>query len=159
MNPFFTHQTVLRKAVEISSGPVLELGTGWGSTPMLHELCKNRLLISVDHDENWICQYEKFKGQNHIVLHCKDYSEVDILLRNIDFSVVLVDHAPAERRIIDIIKMLNVPYVVVHDTHDPAYGYELIYDKFKYRYQYKELIPYTSVLSNVATLEQFHDLR
>lgn len=47
-----THLAVLMEAVRRTAGPVLELGVGLYSTPVLHWLCypTNRRLVSYDSD-------------------------------------------------------------------------------------------------------------
>lgn len=39
-------------------------------------------------------------------------------------------------------------YMVVHDTEDAGYGYEPLLSQFKYRYDYKRMKPYTTIVSN-----------
>ena len=48
-----SHLPVLIKMVLMTDGPILELGTGFFSTPVLHWLCaeKKRKLVSYDSSE------------------------------------------------------------------------------------------------------------
>jgi hypothetical protein len=51
-----THIAPLLTAVLATDGPVLELGCGDFSTPLLHAICakQNRLLVSTDTDKAWL---------------------------------------------------------------------------------------------------------
>jgi hypothetical protein len=66
------------------------------------------------------------------------------------WAVVFVDHAPADRRVVDIARLADrTEFMVVHDSEDALYGYESAFARFAYRYDYKRLVPCTSILSNV----------
>ena len=69
---YSTHRPVLVKILAITDGPVLELGCGWGSTPLLHKLCKeqNRMLITVEDNMDWMARFkEQFESDSHIFLN------------------------------------------------------------------------------------------
>lgn len=157
-NPFFTHRKALIHAVNNSTGAVLEIGCGHGSTQILHELCKGRRLVTLETDKEWLSQFECLASETHEFYTADDYEAFDDLIRSERWDVVFVDHAPAERRNHEILKVLNAMFVVVHDTHDPAYGYDATFPKFRNHYQYTKEIPYTSVLSNINNLSVFEDL-
>jgi len=73
--------------------------------------------------------------------------------------VVLVDHSPSERRIVEIRKLANLAkYIVIHDSEpnkDREYHYSTIYPLFKYRYDFKDVIHNTVLLSNFVDLKGF----
>ena len=50
MNPFATHMPVLLACLEHTSGPVLELGSGWFSTPIVSAFATDRLVAAGDYD-------------------------------------------------------------------------------------------------------------
>lgn len=143
-----THDLVLAAVVAaVPPGLVLELGVGYGSTPMLHALCavKKHMLVSYDHDQNWIDRFMCLKD------HWHDFRTFPLepLMEGFRWSVVFVDHAPAEARVPAIEALIDSTNIfVVHDTEDPLYNYEPTFKKFKYRYDYKRLTPWTSILSN-----------
>ncbi len=62
-----SHFPVLAAAVARTAGqgPVLELGMGDYSTPMLHLLCHDRLLVSADNSARWVARYEAFRSPRH----------------------------------------------------------------------------------------------
>lgn len=66
-DPYYTHQPVLYEMAMRTSGPIIEFGCGYGSTDLLHEVCKEnkRLLISVDDNLEWLNIFkEKYKGDS-----------------------------------------------------------------------------------------------
>jgi predicted O-methyltransferase YrrM len=158
MDPFATHKPVLEHAVKNTSGPVLEIGCGYGSTELLDNLCKGRTLITIETNREWYELFKRFASPTHVILWAESYDAFDSLVRYEDWSVVFIDHAPGERRNVEIAKAVNAKFVVIHDTHDPAYEYEKTLPLYKYQYKYEKLIPFTSVVSNVSELDIFNAL-
>lgn len=147
-----THTPMLIKTVQATDGPILELGTGFTSTPLLHWLCKDkpRYLLSLESVPFWYDFAHKFQSRNHRIRFVEDWDKADM---NRHWSVVLVDHT-VERRAIDIIRLKDsADYIVIHDTEDGVYGYDKVWPHFKYRHDWKECIPYTSVISNFKDLK------
>lgn len=150
-----THIPVLIRALEISQGPVLELGVGVWSTPVLHMMCENsrRMLHSYEDDPEWYKAHRTFITKRHSVSHVERWERVPI--EGTHWGVVFVDHA-AHRRAIDAWRARGVAdYVMIHDSNaynDRHYHYDRIYPAFKYRYNFRRLTPNTTVLSNFKDL-------
>jgi hypothetical protein len=152
-----SHLPVLMKVVGMTTGPILELGTGWNSTPVLHWMCypTKRKLVSYDAQEKYMDVANMFVDDFHEVHLVSDWDAIDLTP---EWSVAFVDHSPNTRRIIDIKRLVHADYVVVHDTElrrDKDYGYSEIYPLFKYHYKYRDVYPHTSVLSNKHDLRNF----
>lgn len=141
------------KMVENTTGDILEVGGGLFSTPYLHFASKGRTLITLENDKRF---YDFEKQFGHDVRFIEDWDSVDFDKR---FSFIFFDHAPAERRAVDIRRWMNkADYIVVHDTeltHEYEYNYKSIYPLFKYHYKHRDLKPHTSVLSNVSDPSAF----
>lgn len=166
-----THLPYLRKAVEETTGPVLELGCGEGSTPMLHELVaqRGRDLVSVDNNEEWIAKFvyltlssgqivgdrtapPAVAGGSHIFFHDPDPARE---VRG-PWSVAFVDHAPGHTRVNAVERLRNVAdYIVVHDTEESGYGVWDTLQSFKHKKHFRRSRPWTSVVSE--TREIFAD--
>lgn len=60
-HPYYTHQPVLYEIAANTDGPIIEFGSGEGSTRILHEICKkmNRTLITLDDDKGWLRRYQR----------------------------------------------------------------------------------------------------
>jgi len=148
-----THEPVLAAAVAIARpGPVLEVGAGLCSTPVLHALCAamGRDLLSIDSDANWIGKLDSLRSESHRLVHVASWDEAPTYTDDREWAVILIDHAPDWRRVIEIDRLANrAEFIVAHDSHDPCYNYEPSFARFKYRQDYKRLWPWTTVLSNV----------
>ena len=119
---------------------VLEMGCGDGSTRQLSEYCAhhNRLLYSFDTEQEWLNRFADCRSDKHIFTRIVNNWHIaqDICPNP---SVILVDHAPGERRWVDIKnysdKMEGI--IVIHDTQPQPtaadYAYEKIWHLFKYR--------------------------
>lgn len=152
-NGYGTHIPLLAAVLAVArKGPVLELGSGWSSTLLLNEMCRagGRKLRTIDSDMNWLSQFEKLKSQEHELVHAADWDIAVADTLHTDWSVIFIDHAPAERRIVDIEELADrAEFIVVHDTEDPTYNYGPTLAKFKYAFEYRQMLPYTAVFSNV----------
>lgn len=163
---YSTFLPVLMEAVNRTSGDVLELGAGVFSTPVLHWMCKKgkRRLVTIENDEKWF-NFSRWRfrfGSNQPVQHrfvfVKNWDDAERYI-NKEWDVVLIDHSPSERRIVEIEKLANLAkYIVVHDAdsfQEKNYHYSKIFPLFKYRYDFTEVEPATMVLSNFVDLKDF----
>lgn len=155
--PTTTHMNTLIKAVQATDGPVLELGSGFFSTPLLHWLCaeNSRKLVSYEDDMEYFEYLKQFKSRNHRTRFVEDWDKIDIEKH---WSVVLIDHR-ADRRAIDAIRLKNfADYIVIHDSQtetESAYRYDKVWPHFRNIYHWKIAIPWTSVVSNSKNMEIF----
>lgn len=138
----------------MTDGPILELGTGLFSTPFLHWACHDskRELVSYDHNEHYVNLFKRFNADFHKVLFIEDWDKIKI---DRLWDIALVDH-DEDRRYKETERLANhVKYLVVHDTEPKTYKankYSEIFPLFKYRHDYTETKPYTTVLSNFVDL-------
>jgi len=146
-----THLPILAKVLAASNGPVLELGIGIFSTPLLHSWCdaEKRFLDSYENDERWTHRHEHWMTPLHHITYVKNWDDVPIEKRH--WGVVFVDHS-GHRREVDAIRAAQyADYVVLHDTngrYDPEYHYSKAYPYFKYKYIFDKIYPHTTVVSN-----------
>lgn len=137
-----SHFPVLAAAVAGTNGPVLELGSGWGSTPMLRLMCRNRSLESYDNDESWARQM----GSTYVPNWDKWQPKLDY------YDVIFIDCSPGEeRRHLAMRLKERGKFLLLHD-HEAgpaaAYYYEYIIPQFKYSEVYRVLRPHTLILSD-----------
>lgn len=153
-----SHIPVLIDVFNNSEGPVLELGTGPFSTPLLHTLCveNNRMLISYENNPEFFKMHASFINEFHQIKLIDDWDKAEI--ENTHWGLVLVDHRPAQRRIVETKRLVkNADYIVIHDSEPRLtreYRYDLIYPLFKYRLDYilRPDYAHTTVLSNLRDL-------
>lgn len=119
---------------ETQTGKVVELGMGDGSTQWLRNYCskRNRELISYDNDIFW---FNKHKHDG--ALFIRDWDRIETT----GVTVVLVDHAPGERRVADALKYKqNNAIIVCHDTEAPPCGGNYKWHEAFKEYRYKATI-------------------
>ncbi len=164
-----SYMPVLLKIVQMTTGPILELGAGLHSTPYLHWACyaAKRKLVTLEDHPDWWDYLNGFKCDYHNV-HCViDWNVIDL---SEQWDVAFVDHDPIEqknlvgrtpgepykrKRYEDVARLTHAQYVICHDAEnssDNKYGYSKIANLFKYRWKYSGASPYTAIFSN------FHDV-
>jgi len=164
LSPWATHLSPLVAAVVNTKGPVMELGCGHYSTPILHTLCfpSKRKLLSIESNQKWISSFIYLESDWHKFLYVPQVSGWDSVGENERWAVVFVDHAPAGRRKIDIQRLRNnVDIFVVHDSetiHDNIYDMEHILSSFKYRYNYVIYKTQTTLVSDIINVREFFDI-
>lgn len=149
---------VLIKAVQNTNGPVLELGAGIFSTPLLHWLCaeQGRKLATYENQQEYYRFARKFRTETHEVKFVTDWDKEDFDKKK--WAVALIDHT-AERRTIDALRLKKTAqYIILHDTQKEMnryYKYSKIWKSFKHVYHWSFDIPRTSVVSNLSDLKIF----
>lgn len=139
----------------MTDGPILEIGGGLYSTPFLHWACfeNKRELVTYENSPEYFDTLKGYGNDFHKIILIDDWDKMPIERY---WEIAFIDHAPAERRKIEIARLANfAKYIVIHDTerrHEHVYGLEEIYPLFKYRYDFTEIRPHTSVLSNFINL-------
>ncbi len=144
-----SHLPVLMRLVFMTEGNVLEMGMGLYSTPFLHWTCfPDRKLVSYENDSKCFELNKQYQGGFHEVNFVDNWDKADI---EKSWDVVLIDHCPSQRRIVDIERLaLYAQYIVVHDTQRNYKFCDLrgVNSLFKYRFDYTKVIPFTTVFSN-----------
>lgn len=155
-NGYGSHKLTLLAASILTTkddGPVMEMGCGYHSTILLHQIVVNeqkRYLLSTDTDREWLSKFEtNMSSSNHQFRHIAQTSEWDQIGNDRPrWSIVFIDHKPGNRRVVDIIRLANVSdIVIVHDTEMPTYFYEPGLSLYTYRYRYNYLPTCTDITS------------
>lgn len=149
-----THMTVLMKVLGNSEGPVLEVGGGPFSTPLLHWICKmqGRKLVTYENEPTFFRLCKGFQSPLHKVRFIENWDDMDF---ETHWGVVFIDHHPDDRRVVDIINFKDkADFIVVHDTEkEEKYGFPKAWKLFKNIYTWKECKPWTTVVSNTKSLD------
>lgn len=116
-----SHLPALLVCVGSTTGPVLELGVGDFSTPVLHALCcaQHRRLVSVESNEEWM---QKFRPHMEKLVHEFIYGKYEVIVPKLaeeSWAVSFIDNSPGgDRRRDDFATLLpRSQFVVVHDYH------------------------------------------
>lgn len=155
---YMSHFPVLAAVVANSTGPVLELGCGDGSTPMLHEMCRptKRPLLTVEHDAGWL---NKFHARLATPWHRFELISSlgwasRLFQAEADWGVVFVDHGNGNQRVDSLLQFSGVPYpvwVVVHDAGPGGINHYHLgpgVQAYRYCWAWSDYWPHTIVLSN-----------
>ena len=152
---YASHLPVLTKIVELTDGPILELGTGLYTTPYLHFAClpSGRQLTSYESNADWIRYFKDCRSDFHTVNFISEWNSLNT---SCFWDIVLVDHSPDSRRKDEVKRLANkAKYLILHDSdleNDTLYKYSEVYPLFKYRFDYTICKPHTTVLSNFVDL-------
>jgi hypothetical protein len=133
----------------MTSGPVLELGAGLGSTLLLHGLCAaaKRELTTLESDESWLIKFINYGRVWHSFRLVTDFSDIEEYKSN--WGLVFIDHGIGEQRGLSLKKLKHCPIIICHDTcHFWLYNYEPTLSNFKYRWDYKQGGPMTTIVSD-----------
>ena len=158
----YSHFPVLAAALAKTTGPVLELGMGWGSTPLLHTVCRaqNRTLASFETDRRWMDQFSFLEGgevgtRTHHMYFIEDWLKGFPWATAGPYGVALIDCAPGEiRKDLALRLKGHAKFILLHDAlSDPPHGagdyrYDEIIPKFKYHEYYGVLRPPSLILSD-----------
>jgi hypothetical protein len=143
-------------ALQATKGLVIEVGGGQSSTPFLHWICKaqGRKLITYENHPEYFAYAKSFQSDLHVARLIEDWDDMPIQ----DAGVVFIDHHPSGRRSIDTIRFKDhADLVVIHDTErdDENYRNSDIWPHFKYRFDFKEARPWTTIVSNKIDVTNF----
>lgn len=140
------HRILLWEALKLTTGRVVEFGSGYGSTPYLKEYCycNSRLFLSYDSNQEWCGK----TGSTFI----GDWDKLQIN----ECDVLFLDHAPGERRKIDLLKYNNIAkIIVIHDSEPTGGGDYRVrehFNEFKYKVELKTNGAWATMLSNFVDL-------
>lgn len=144
------HRVLLWKALEATKGDVVEFGAGWGSTEHLRAYCKHyeRDFTSFDNGLEWA------KLHNSTYVPNNNWDSVHAW-----GSVILLDHAPGERRGDDMARLKDkFEIIVVHDSEPVGagnYGYEKHWHLFKYRADVRTEGAWATAVSNTIDVTKW----
>ena len=151
-----SHLPILIRVIEASQGDMMEIGTGYYSTPIFHLMAQmtERHCYSYENNPEWYEKAKKYESEYHHIILIDDWNKLPSGKR---WGIVFVDQSPSQSRRVAIAKYANsADYIVAHDSEidrQPLYHLERTLLTFKYRFDYKKLVPNTSVVSN------FYDLK
>jgi hypothetical protein len=151
-----THIPLLARVFDISEGDVLEIGTGYYSTLLLHWLStiSKRHVYSYENRTYWFTRNQQYESKYHHIVLCTDWKSADFDQRH--WGMAFIDHSPGWRRPKEVARLADkADYLVIHDTEpdeNDRYAFEKTWGLFKYRYDYTKLRPNTSVVSNFKDL-------
>lgn len=153
-----SHQPVLFELLELNPGTrVLELGVGYGSTPIVLQLSGTS--VSLETDADWYGRFARFDTPAHRILRWHDYDRDEWRCPYLeeDWDVAFVDNSPYSTRQSNLLKLADrARFIVCHDTEEcfkPAGSdYRWDFSSFRHVWTYTRFDNYTTVVSNVEPI-------
>lgn len=157
-----SYQPVLVELLRRLERPrVLELGVGYGSTPIVLELSESS--VSLDTDREWYARFARFDRPQHRVLHWTDYdaSAWNCPYFDEQWDVAFVDNSPHTTRQGNVLRLADrARFIVCHDTEEcykPAgSSYRWDFSGFRHVWTYTRFDNFTTVVSNVEPIPLDH---
>lgn len=187
-DPFSTHQPLLVAALLKTQGPILEMGGGNYSTPLVSAFAnvQRREAHTVETNAAMHELLKRFSSPFHKIWQVNGYDfapdgrflpradttraqYIEIQARFLaDFcqerprrwSVVFIDQAPGYLRVPAIEHFADAAdFIVTHDTEmAEAYGFEPCLSAFRYRWDSRIQVPYSTIVSNSQPCDGFASL-
>lgn len=172
-NNDLSYYPLLYMALETTgTGEIIEMGTGHGSTPLLHEYANEnkRFLESYETERTWLNKFETLANQWHSFTLIDRNSWDACSNMHPNPSVVFIDHAPGERRKDDLILFKDTAQIIViHDTEPHGAGdYRVrpLFNQFKYIVEVQSVAPnpneagaWATALSNHIDITDWQGLK
>lgn len=164
LDGFASHQPILVELLKrIEKPKVIELGIGYGSTPIITELSHYSEHYETDND--WLDKFISYQNENHKFFKVSNVGKLDGLeMYNIfewkdnyifekEWDIAFIDNAPGESRQTNLLKLANkCKFIICHDTEElyklSAGNYQWDFSNFKYQYVFDKYNVYTTVVSN-----------
>lgn len=126
-NDWDSHRVLLWHGLNATSGNVVEMGMGHGSTPQLHQYClsNHRKLWSYDNHKEWVGNFKQMHSYGHEVIHVEDWDSVfEFHTKHSEMpDIVFIDHSPGERRKFDVeLFAQKAKIVIVHDSEPKGWN-------------------------------------
>jgi hypothetical protein len=158
-----SHVAPLATAFMATLGPVLECGTGWWSTPLLHGMAAvaGRPLVSLENDQAWFVEIcKRYSSPKHVVRYVEDWNQEPPDPERYDLA--FVDFSPGDKRVDFILSRLKgrVDIIVAHDVEADippsagAYGWVRLEGAFKYERIFKDVRPWTAIWSDTVDVRR-----
>lgn len=146
LEDYCNHRILLWEAMQLTKGKVVEFGSGNGSTPFLRLHCKNkqRKFESYDNNPEWAIN----TGAKLV----SDWEQINPSA----IHVLLIDHAPGERRQYELLRFKNkAKIIVIHDSEPIGAGDYRVrqhFNQFKYCVEIGKDGCWATMLSNEIDL-------
>lgn len=130
-----SHLPLLLACVATTDGPVLEIGMGHVSTPVLHSvLCPRRRLVSLEDHDEFREMFQDYAIDGHEILPDNAGVVAGMTLRP-RWGVVFIDDSPGGReRAVQVDLFLPVAdYIVMHDAQQSGDNFEPVMEIIRQR--------------------------
>lgn len=149
MDDWATHIHALAAAVVNTKGPILELGCGEYSTPLLHALRGDFEVVSVESNREWARRFERLYQKDGHLLVVDSIEEHLARPISSGWGVIFIDHAPGESRAAAIKTLArHAEVIVVHDTDAACYEWGDCWVPFAWHWTHKRYPTWTTLVGH-----------
>lgn len=154
-----SHTPFLAWAVVNTEGPILELGAGMFSTPLIRALSKKRSILTLENTPAWYRKFAPFASDRHEVKLIKEWGP----LPDQRWGLAFVDQHPQEARAPSVLALRDLAdLIVVHDT-EPAVrwsytGMEEAIRSFKFVRHCEWFPKWTTFMSMTRPLDDLEEM-
>jgi len=152
---YSTHQRMLVKYLMRTSGPIVEIGCGDYSTPLIHEIAaaQGRTVCTLDSSADWLNRFASYKTDWHSFLHVESWDDWQPEGR---YGLAFIDHTPGPRRPIEFMKLRDVSDILIlHDTEANGYDWHTLYSHMDHIETDADIRPSTTVLRGLNPVVEF----
>lgn len=162
MTDWETHEPVLVELLTRNPrARVLELGMGFGSTPLVLGL--SGFSVSLETSDAWFRRFARFDSADHRIFLWREVSESGWNCPYLadEWDIAIVDNAPAHTRQSNLEKLsAHSRFVVCHDTQEvfrpsPS-DYRWDFSAFRFVWTYTQFGTYTTVVSDIEDIPLDH---
>lgn len=143
-------------ALARTSGPILELGIGDYSTPIIHEIAGTRPIHSFDTSQLWANKYRHLTSPTHTITHLPTWSQLPV--EGGGYGLAFLDHVPLSARVEHLTQLRDkAAVIVVHAANEG--DLVTLCDSFPHRLWFKHLKPWPScIVSQTIAVEEWATL-
>ena len=155
---YATHQRMLVKYLMRTTGPIVEIGCGDYSTPLIHEIAsaQGRTVLTLESNADWLNRFSDYKTDWHSLQHVESWDDWQPAGR---YGLAFIDHTPGNRRPAEYLKLRDVTDILIlHDTEARGYDWQTIYSHIDHIETDADIKPSTTVLRGLNSSVQFPDV-
>jgi hypothetical protein len=151
INPSGTHLPYLSRLCSNTNGHIIELGSGYFSTPLLHWTTQHngKIFRSYETNKNWA------DTMGEPVSYIENWEKANFF--EMRWTIAFIDHGHALLRKEHAMALKdNADYIVLHDTepkNEHIYRYSELWKHFLYRRDFNQIEPHTTIVSNTQQLD------
>ena len=158
-DPYATHQRMLVKYLMRTTGPIVEIGCGDYSTPLIHEIAaaQGRTVLTLESNAEWLHRFSGYKTDWHSLRHVASWDDWQPEGR---YGLAFIDHTPGNRRPVEYLKLRDVADILIlHDTEARGYDWQTIYSHIDHIETDADIKPSTTVLRGLNSSVQFPEVK
>ena len=119
MDNYGSHRLVLAEVLKRTTKPILELGAGDFSTPLIHIETKSKKIVTIDDSKMWLSKFWRLETDWHKLMVLDEEETMEFYKKdNVKWGLVFIDNSTWELRFAAIMKYKDIAdYIILHDCN------------------------------------------